>query len=290
MDFTMYWKAETVEANLGKPIRCIGSSRFPQMKRLDVLWIFTSFERRLKLVNRFVVGQVTDTERAMQLTGREDLWDAEYQALTEPEMAEPIRVIPLRGLTSRLRFDSSNDRLRVDPDGKIDVQQLRTIRKLKPASAMALNRLWTKGGELDAEAGDEEPYAPDGQDTRERMQRAIRVRRGQTAFRKSLLKAYKGRCAISGCQLVDVLEAAHISPYRGVRDNDPSNGILLRADLHTLFDLNLLGIRPDGAVVHIHPDAQADYGQFHGKPLQTDVKPCFHALVGRWEQFDESPG
>jgi HNH endonuclease len=35
---------------------------------------------------------------------------------------------------------------------------------------------------------------------------------------------------------LDILEAAHISPYRGEEDNHPENGLLLRADLHTLFD------------------------------------------------------
>jgi HNH endonuclease len=43
-----------------------------------------------------------------------------------------------------------------------------------------------------------------------------------------------------------------IRPYRGDHDNDPKNGLLLRTDLHTLFDLNLLGIKPDTLTVIIH--------------------------------------
>ncbi|WP_183629116.1 HNH endonuclease signature motif containing protein [Novosphingobium sediminicola] len=45
----------------------------------------------------------------------------------------------------------------------------------------------------------------------------------------------------------DILEAAHIVPHAviGQKGNDASNGILLRADIHTLFDLNLIRITPD---------------------------------------------
>ncbi|MDZ7808966.1 MAG: HNH endonuclease signature motif containing protein [Arhodomonas sp.] len=51
-------------------------------------------------------------------------------------------------------------------------------------------------------------------------------------FGETLIEAYEGRCAITGCNMLDVLEAAHIHPYRGDATNHPSNGLLLRADLH----------------------------------------------------------
>ena len=70
-------------------------------------------------------------------------------------------------------------------------------------------------------------------------------RRGQAKFRRDLLKAYKGRCAITACNISEALEAAHVVPYCLTGDNDISNGILLRADLHTLFDCNLIRINPD---------------------------------------------
>ncbi len=55
---------------------------------------------------------------------------------------------------------------------------------------------------------------------------------------------YEHRCVVTGCTVIAVLEAAHIRPYRRPEDNDVKNGLLLRADIHTLFDLNLLGIEP----------------------------------------------
>src|SRR4051812_20806805 len=75
--------------------------------------------------------------------------------------------------------------------------------------------------------------------------RAIRIRRGQVAFRSALLDAYAGRCAITGCAIADVLEAAHIVPHKGPLTNHVSNGLLLRADVHTLFDCGLLAVHPE---------------------------------------------
>ncbi len=82
-------------------------------------------------------------------------------------------------------------------------------------------------------------------DERERTLRLISQRRGQAGFRRTLLDAYGRRCAITGYDAEDALEAAHITPYRGPVTHHPSNGLLLRADLHTLFDLGLIAIDYD---------------------------------------------
>lgn len=79
-------------------------------------------------------------------------------------------------------------------------------------------------------------------DGRTRVLTSIVRRRGQPAFRRMLLAAYDARCAMSRCDVVDVLEAAHIVPYQGEETNRIGNGLLLRADLHTLFDLLLIAV------------------------------------------------
>jgi len=48
--------------------------------------------------------------------------------------------------------------------------------------------------------------------------------------------AYERRCAITGERTLPVLEAAHIKPYSSGGPHEPENGLLLRSDLHTLFD------------------------------------------------------
>ncbi|MEZ0198617.1 HNH endonuclease, partial [Pseudomonas qingdaonensis] len=85
------------------------------------------------------------------------------------------------------------------------------------------------------------PYSPAGiEDSRKRILREITERQGQGAFRSGLLTAYEGRCTITDCKVTQVLEAAHITPYLGPKTNNISNGLLLRSDLHTLWDKGLI--------------------------------------------------
>lgn len=87
------------------------------------------------------------------------------------------------------------------------------------------------------------PYDPKNQrDGRKRTIASIVHRRGQPEFRRQLMQIFQSRCLISNCDAGAVLEAAHICPYRGDHTNNPTNGLLLRADLHTLFDLYLISI------------------------------------------------
>lgn len=115
---------------------------------------------------------------------------------------------------------------------------------------------------------DENPYYINNTDERETIYKAIKARRGQQAFRKNLLDIYNSTCVISGCKIVDILEAAHINPYRGEKDHHTSNGLLLRADLHTLFDLNLIRIRPDDYTLEIDEKLiGSEYEKYEGLSL-----------------------
>jgi hypothetical protein len=94
---------------------------------------------------------------------------------------------------------------------------------------------------------------------------------------------------ISGCEVLDVLEAAHIEPYRGAQTHSVDNGLLLRSDLHTLFDLDLIAIEPETLKVHLHPDLQSsEYLMFNGTHLLlTDYsdRPSEKVLSTRWKRF-----
>lgn len=79
-------------------------------------------------------------------------------------------------------------------------------------------------------------------DARKRINTAIVARQGAGAFRKAALEAFAGRCAVTGCDVLEVLEAAHIVPYLGKATNVIGNTLLLRADIHTLFDRGLLSV------------------------------------------------
>lgn len=127
-------------------------------------------------------------------------------------------------------------------------------------------------------------FQPDSiTDARERITTSIVQRRGQDEFRKSLLEAYGNRCAITGCDAEEALEAVHIVPYRGPDTNDPSNGLLLRADVHTLFDLGLLTIDSSSMTVIVAPRLAATaYGYLAGKqvskPSDLSARPSKEAL------------
>ncbi len=77
---------------------------------------------------------------------------------------------------------------------------------------------------------------------------AVRPRLGQGMFRIAVLDAYGGSCAVTTEHSLPVLEAAHIQPYASGGEHDVANGLVLRADLHRLFDLGYLTIRPDHRV------------------------------------------
>ena len=121
------------------------------------------------------------------------------------------------------------------------------------------------------------------EDARERTLSEVVRRRGQPAFRAALLMAYDGRCAISGCHASEALEAAHIYPYRGDYTNHVTNGLLLRADLHTLFDLGLLTIDSATMTARFSKSLRmSHYSPLHGTalyiPHNEDQRPNVEAL------------
>jgi len=75
-----------------------------------------------------------------------------------------------------------------------------------------------------------------------RILRSVAVRDGQGEFRERLIDAYNGRCAVTRCNVEQVLEAAHILPFSEAGMNNLKNGLLLRADIHMLFDLGLIAV------------------------------------------------
>ena len=121
---------------------------------------------------------------------------------------------------------------------------------------------------------DSKPFNPSSiEDGRSWIVRQIAQRWGQSKFRKNLLKAYDERCAITGCDVTDALEAAHIFPYKGDKTNHVTNGLLLRADIHTLFDLGLIAVETENFTVVVNHRLRASsYGELEGVKLRTTTK------------------
>jgi HNH endonuclease len=73
----------------------------------------------------------------------------------------------------------------------------------------------------------------------------VRPRLGQGAFRIVVTDTYQRRCAVSGERTLPALDAAHIRPFSKGGAHEPSNGILLRRDIHSLFDAGYVTISPE---------------------------------------------
>ncbi len=101
-----------------------------------------------------------------------------------------------------------------------------------------------------------------------------KVRLGQGAFRVLITDAYSRKCSISGEKTLPVLEAAHIKPYAISGPHALTNGILLRSDLHKLFDSGYVTVTTD-LKVEVSPRIRdefengREYYQFHGRSLYT---------------------
>ena len=99
----------------------------------------------------------------------------------------------------------------------------------------------------------------------EQKQRTAPIRPLQAEFRERLMEAYGECCAISGCRVAEVLDAAHLRSWR--EGSGVGDGILLRKDLHALLDAGLLTISRD-YVVSVPPGLGPDYENFDGVKLR----------------------
>ncbi len=132
-------------------------------------------------------------------------------------------------------------------------------------------------------------------DTREQVVSLVVRRKGQKKFRRDLFKAYKGRCSVTGCDIEQVLQAAHIIPYLGNETNHPTNGILLRSDIHLLFDNYFLSVDPQSYKVVISPKlSSTNYRELDNQKIQVPdqdaFKPNLIALEKHYQIFLQKCG
>ena len=91
---------------------------------------------------------------------------------------------------------------------------------------------------------------------------------GQGKFRDELMEIYANKCAITDEHTPSVLQAAHICPYIGSKSNHPQNGIILRSDIHLLFDNHQLTIDAEEYTVQISSELwDTRYSALTGKRI-----------------------
>ncbi|MBT9386934.1 HNH endonuclease [Pseudooceanicola sp. CBS1P-1] len=111
------------------------------------------------------------------------------------------------------------------------------------------------------------PSATEEERKRKWVQREARP--DQRKFRKGIADRDGLKCAISGCDIPEVLDAAHLHGHADSGSSDPSNGIILRKDLHALFDGGLLRLGLDGKVTIAPSVSDPDYTRYEGTILST---------------------
>lgn len=128
--------------------------------------------------------------------------------------------------------------------------------KMRPALAEALKQLWPtsvfqKPEELVAAAEiDADPCSNELRPTERAT--LVQARIGQGSYRKKLFELWEGRCAVTGCDVAEVLIASHAKPWSDSTNEerlDPFNGFLLAASVDRLFDKGLISFADDGLIM-----------------------------------------
>ncbi|MGH8961543.1 MAG: HNH endonuclease [Jatrophihabitantaceae bacterium] len=98
--------------------------------------------------------------------------------------------------------------------------------------------------------------------------RLVAPRLGQDAFVAVVQDAYRMRCAVTGAKIRPALQAAHIRPVARDGQHRVDNGLLLRADVHIMFDRGYLGVDPQTKALHVSARLRTTFGngeEFYAK-------------------------
>jgi DNA-directed RNA polymerase subunit RPC12/RpoP len=156
----------------------------------------------------------------------------------------------------------------------IRLVDLSALSRLLASRQVLVGRDWWRGGGVI-----ELPEIPAG-----RQRRTVFGRIGQHEFRRRLLERFGPVCALTGPQPPDSLHAAHVTPYATDPRHELAGGLLLRADLHSLFDLHLITIDSD-LLVRIDPSLRKyrELSRLDGETLRINpadpLLPTLRALL-----------
>ncbi|MGE5545091.1 MAG: HNH endonuclease [Bacillota bacterium] len=157
---------------------------------------------------------------------------------------EPDPVIGCIILTSPFFFERS-EWIPVPPDWKPNIVQGKSYDTSSFIGKSLMRQVEEKLHRLQFTGFNHDTAWAEGESDRYGAAQIVYPRLGQGAFRVVVTEAYNRRCAITGEKTLPVLEAAHIKPYSQQGPHHPTNGILLRKDLHTLFDRGYMTVSPD---------------------------------------------
>jgi len=118
-------------------------------------------------------------------------------------------------------------------------------------------------------------------------------RLGQGSFRIIVTDAYDRRCAVTNERTLPALDAAHIKPYSGSGKHSVENGLLLRRDLHALFDRGYMTVTP-GLELEVSRRIREefengrDYYRLHGNLIRSPANPLHRPSVEYLEWHNQN--
>ncbi|MFF1902322.1 HNH endonuclease [Kitasatospora sp. NPDC058218] len=201
------------------------------------------------------------------------------------EFAEPkVEIVPVT--TYRSRYDFAW----VGLQGTVSGMELRELCE-EPQSQNAMRRLRWDDFRHRVESGRNATPLDVIDITRETITgghttATVRVRRGQPAFRARLLDTFGEVCAFTGPMPAYVLEAAHLYSYAADGKHHSNGGLLLRRDVHRLFDLGQISVDPSTLTLDVSPKIRAypEYGELHGRPLAVPITNAHRKWIAKhWD-------
>jgi hypothetical protein len=141
-DFLSYWIPDTARRELerGALLDHAASNQYGHIQEDDRVYIATVWPGgQLVLLGRMVVGDKVDQNRAAKKLKTSDLWEADWHILPKEGTAAPITEIDLSDIAAELEFQGERKRLTVNR-GRVNAQQLQSMRRLTPAAAALLDR------------------------------------------------------------------------------------------------------------------------------------------------------
>lgn len=151
----------------------------------------------------------------------------------------------------------------------IDLVLRAPAQMMKNDAIQALKGTLEESGRLSSSSLPASRAQPNVEVDGKRIEQVLRViRDGQADFRKRLMEHYGAVCMVTGTAHTAVIDAAHITPYNGTSTNALSNGLLLRKDIHALFDAGLLLVSPSLVISVSTALSDAGYRELDGRPLR----------------------
>lgn len=209
-----------------------------------------------------------DIAERTTMTPRYRCWNDQCKAEFDTPDGKTVPVT-----TYRARYEAGW----IDLRGHVSAPELRALCE-KPNSQNALRRLRWDDFRTRVETGKNATPLDIADNTRKviaggHKTRTVRVRNGQAVFRASLLEQFGEVCAFLGPMPAATLEAAHLYSYARSGMHHTYGGLLLRRDVHRLFDLGQIAINPTTMTLDIAPSIRAysDYDKLHGQPLAVPL-------------------